>query len=76
MIKIAEFMKTHKFLRLCENLKKYWFIHYSTEEYKKRGLKTSFLFVYSTLSFFLIKNQVLSKIFFNSSHSNFSFLEK
>lgn len=31
---------------------------------------------YFEYTLFLIKNQVLSKIFFNSSHSNFSFLEK
>lgn len=35
MIKIAEFMKTHKFLRLYENLKNYWFIIIALKNIKK-----------------------------------------
>ncbi|MBR8733135.1 hypothetical protein IX329_000708 [Fusobacterium necrophorum] len=40
IIKIAEFMKTHKFLRLYENLKNYWFIPCRAEEYEEKYLNS------------------------------------
>ncbi|MCI7342492.1 MAG: hypothetical protein MSH33_00935 [Fusobacterium necrophorum] len=39
-------------------------------------IKNAFTLTYFKYTLFSIKNQVLSKIFFISSHSNFSFLEK
>lgn len=37
ILKIAEFMKTHKFIKLYENLKNYYFIPCKAEEIEKRG---------------------------------------